>query len=61
MKYLKNKIPGEEISYRIIYFLRFNILKNKKMHMKNCIRSWFPNKVWKNSKKLFLFTMIVIY
>ena len=26
----KNKIPGEENSYRFIYFLGFNILKNKK-------------------------------
>ena len=30
MKYLKNKISGEGNSYRIIYFLRLTILKNKK-------------------------------
>ena len=55
MKYLKNKIPGEENSYRIIFFLRFNILKNKKMYMKNCIRSLLSNKVWKSSKNFFIY------
>ena len=58
----KNKIPGEENSYRFIYFLGFNILKNKKKCTRKIVLYlYFENKVWKSSKKLFLFTMIVIY
>ena len=51
----KNKIPGEENIYRFIYFLGFNILKNKKMHIKNCIRFFFQIKFGRAQKNYFIY------
>ena len=53
MKYLKNKIPGEENSYRIIFFLRFNILK--KCTWKIVLDLYFQIKFGRAQKNFFIY------